>query len=111
MPFTIKTKTTIESATIQLTGLQLQDLANAREPLEQLIAEHHDHAPELTHLAPLRLLLQAITELVANTTIAPSQKKPQSQAQIESRLANAVKARAAKAARLNPLDGQPDENE
>lgn len=105
MPFQITAQTIIESATIQLTAEQLQDLAHAREALQQLIEDHGDMP---AGLQPARNLLNQIAGLFHGTSILTPTKRPPTDAERAARIANAAKGRAAKAARLNSTDGQPD---
>jgi hypothetical protein len=106
MTYSIKTRTIIESATLELTGEQLQELANAQPALHALCMQAGLSPPP--ELQPVRQLLSSITDAIHGATIAPAPatpgKKPLSEKQRASMLANAAKARAAKAAQ-NPTPG------
>jgi ABC-type branched-subunit amino acid transport system ATPase component len=106
MPYNIQTRIVIQSATLELTGAQRQELAMAEPFLEEAVVLADDEV--VAGLRPVSELLKSIAALVNNATIVTSGKKPESEAQRLARIARAAKAReiyAAGKANPNPTPG------
>ena len=100
MSYNIQTQVVIQSATITLTGEQLQALSRERQTLVELAASNGG-------LAAVRELLNAISNAAKGSQVAPA-KKPLTEAQ-RLHLADAQKkAREAIARRKAAHDAQAD---
>ncbi len=80
MTFNLKAKMIIESATLELSGQQLVDLANAQVHLQTVCEDYEGGAfaqgaenrpNEVRALDPVAELLESIANLVDGATIAP----------------------------------------
>jgi hypothetical protein len=94
MPYTFKTQTIIQSATLTLSGQQLQDLAAAREALAPAFADWPSEA------FPARELLNTVAGILAGTaTPAPAPKattnrlSPEGLAQMQAKAAARKRAK------------------
>ena len=77
MAFKLQAQTVIKSATLELTARQLEDLAEAAEPLQQVCGAFGDPsspepAPEVKALEPVVQFVGSVASLVSQTgTIRP----------------------------------------
>ncbi len=69
MAFNLKAKMIIESATLELTGAQLVELANAQVHLQTVCEDAA--GSEVNALDPVAELLESIADLVDGATVAP----------------------------------------
>jgi hypothetical protein len=75
MPYQIKAKTIVESATIELDAAQIQELVDCAHYLKRLVENSRDETPQLAfELLPVMNLCNSLADLVAGATLAPAKK-------------------------------------